>query len=278
MVRTPPRLLLAAAPLTLLLGAWQLAPAEQHDAETTKQTKGIAYTAEPPKPERIDRTDSDEELYDPHEIDQLERPDGTGESAVPGTTESTSGNEPPEETGSTHEPSEIDRPGGQGSSGEADSSGEAERPGNAAKPDDTAESGAADGRGKAERMLRLTNEARGLAGCPDLRLNETLNDAAQRHSAQMARQDYLGHRSADGADHINRAKRAGYPSVYVGENVAAGNADVAKTFRQWMNSPQHRENILNCSFTELGVGYASDRDSRWTHYWTQMFGKTDSAK
>ncbi|SDJ71032.1 Cysteine-rich secretory protein family protein [Actinopolyspora mzabensis] len=284
MVRTPPRLLLAAAPLTLLLGGWQLAPAEQHDAETTKPADGIAYTEETPKPERIDRTDNPDELYDPHEIDQLERPDGNGESAVPETTENTSGDEGADRPGGSYDPNEIDRPGEGQSSGEEQSSGndqpsgEAERPGNTAEPGDTAKPGEASDLDKVERILRLTNEARGRADCPDLRLNETLNDAARRHSTQMARQDYLGHRSADGADHINRAKRAGYPSVYVGENVAAGNADAAKTFRQWMNSPEHRRNILNCSFTELGVGYASDRDSRWTHYWTQMFGKTDSAE
>ncbi|MGJ7907425.1 CAP domain-containing protein [Actinopolyspora sp. H202] len=272
MVRTPPRLLLAAAPLTLLLGGWQLAPAEQHNAETTKPAEGIAYTEEAPQPERSDRIDGNDELYDPHEIDQLEPPNGNGDSAVPGTTENTSGNERPDKPGDTYDPNEIDRPGEAQPSGETQPSGEAQRPGNTAEPDE------ADGLDKAERILRLTNEARGRADCPDLRLNETLNDAARRHSAQMARQDYLGHRGTDGADHINRAKRAGYPSVYVGENVAAGNADAAKTFRQWMNSPEHRQNILNCSFTELGVGYASDRDSRWTHYWTQMFGKTDSTK
>ncbi|SDP83412.1 Cysteine-rich secretory protein family protein [Actinopolyspora xinjiangensis] len=140
----------------------------------------------------------------------------------------------------------------------------AERPGEPAEPD------------RARRMLRLTNRARARAGCPKLRLNEVLNEAARRHSAQMARRNYLGHRGTNGTDHVARAKRAGYPSVYVGENVAAGNADAARTFRQWLNSPGHRENILNCSFTELGVGYAKDADSEWTHYWTQMFGDIDA--
>ncbi|ASU81225.1 trypsin [Actinopolyspora erythraea] len=121
-------------------------------------------------------------------------------------------------------------------------------------------------------MLRLTNRARARAGCPELRLNGVLNEAARRHSAQMARRNHLGHRGTNGTDHVARARRAGYPSVYVGENVAAGNADAARTFRQLINSPGHRENILNCSFTELGVGYARDADSEWTHYWTQMFG------
>ncbi len=34
----------------------------------------------------------------------------------------------------------------------------------------------------------------------------------------------------------------------------------------WMNSSGHRANILNSSYTHIGVGYVSDG-----HYWTQMF-------
>jgi len=37
----------------------------------------------------------------------------------------------------------------------------------------------------------------------------------------------------------------------------------------WMNSPGHRANILNSSFTQLGVGVATDSNGRI--YWTQQF-------
>lgn len=45
----------------------------------------------------------------------------------------------------------------------------------------------------------------------------------------------------------------------------------------WMNSTGHRNNILNCEFTEIGVGYAyaaNDPGTYWYHhYWTQVFAK-----
>ncbi|NYH80070.1 uncharacterized protein YkwD [Actinopolyspora biskrensis] len=129
--------------------------------------------------------------------------------------------------------------------------------------------------GGAERILELTNRARAGAGCPRVRLNPSLTRTAQRHSTDMARNDYLGHIGSRGTDHITRARRAGYPSSYVGENVAAGNAGASATFAQWSTSPQHRKNILNCSFTELGVGHAANPDSEWGHYWTQLFGSSD---
>lgn len=132
----------------------------------------------------------------------------------------------------------------------------------------------ADPTGEAERILELTNRARAGAGCPRVRLNPALTRTAQQHSTDMARNDYLGHIGSRGTDHITRTRRAGYPSSYVGENVAAGNADASATFVQWSTSRQHRKNILDCSFTELGVGHAANPNSEWGHYWTQLFGST----
>ncbi|NHD17954.1 MULTISPECIES: CAP domain-containing protein [unclassified Actinopolyspora] len=128
---------------------------------------------------------------------------------------------------------------------------------------------------RAERILELTNRARAEAGCPRVRLNPSLTRTAQQHSTDMARHDYLGHIGSRGADHITRARRGGYPSTYVGENVAAGNASASATFTQWSTSRPHRKNIVNCSFTELGVGHAANPGSEWGHYWTQLFGSSD---
>lgn len=122
------------------------------------------------------------------------------------------------------------------------------------------------------RMLELTNRARTRAGCPKVRLDPTLNRAALEHSRDMARHDFLAHVSSAGLGHIARARSVGYRSSYVGENVAVGNDTAEETFQQWMNSPGHRANILDCSFTELGVGYVRDPSGKWTHYWTQELG------
>lgn len=128
------------------------------------------------------------------------------------------------------------------------------------------------------RILELTNQARAEAGCEPLRGSDLLDRIALRHSRDMAENDFLGHSDARGRDHITRARSAGFPTRYVGENVAAGNASPLRTFKQWMNSPPHRKNILDCSFTELGVGYAYEPNSEWKHYWTQMFGDKQSGE
>jgi uncharacterized protein YkwD len=54
-----------------------------------------------------------------------------------------------------------------------------------------------------------------------------------------------------------------------GENIAAGQQTAAAVVQAWMNSQGHRENILNSSYTQIGVGYASG--GSMGHYWTQMF-------
>lgn len=50
------------------------------------------------------------------------------------------------------------------------------------------------------------------------------------------------------------------------ENIARGQATPAAVVNAWMNSAGHRANILNTSFTEIGVGYVAPGN-----YWTQIF-------
>src|SRR4051795_9632874 len=40
----------------------------------------------------------------------------------------------------------------------------------------------------------------------------------------------------------------------------------------WMASPGHRANILNPSFTHIGIGVGYNPNSQWKYYWTQDFG------
>ena len=54
-----------------------------------------------------------------------------------------------------------------------------------------------------------------------------------------------------------------------GENIAMGQRTPQEVMNSWMNSSGHRANILNPSFTTLGVGIA--KDANGTIYWTQMF-------
>ena len=105
-----------------------------------------------------------------------------------------------------------------------------------------------------------------------LRMNAELRQAARLHSQDMADNNYFDHRGLDGSDFSIRASRANYRGFAAGENIAAGTATAETSFRQWMNSPGHCQNMLRARFTEIGVGHA-EGDGQYRHYWTQVFGE-----
>jgi uncharacterized protein YkwD len=82
----------------------------------------------------------------------------------------------------------------------------------------------------------------------------------------MVNRHYFEHNSPDGNTPADRTAAAGYPD-YGGENIAWGQRSAAEVVTDWMNSPDHRRNILDCEFTTVGVGL----DPRGM-YWTQDFG------
>ena len=124
--------------------------------------------------------------------------------------------------------------------------------------------------GLAAQVLSLTNAERADAGCKPLRANAKLTAAAQAHSSDMAAKDYFSHNSKNGDSPFTRMKEAGYSFSAAAENIAMGQPTAKAVMKAWMNSPGHKANILNCTYTELGVGYATRSG---TPYWTQDFGK-----
>jgi uncharacterized protein YkwD len=117
-----------------------------------------------------------------------------------------------------------------------------------------------------QQVVALVNEARDLAGCNPVKVDDRVVKAAQGHSADMAARNYFSHTTPEGVDFAERMRAAGYPSPG-GENIAKGQRSAEQVMNSWMNSDGHRRNILNCGFTTIGVGL----DTRaWT--WTQNFG------
>lgn len=57
--------------------------------------------------------------------------------------------------------------------------------------------------------------------------------------------------------------------VDVGENIHRGPKTPAQAMEEWMGSPGHRDNILNCSFKDIGVGVTLTANGPW---WVQNFG------
>jgi len=139
----------------------------------------------------------------------------------------------------------------------------------AAKPSATATTPAAtaSASGPTAQVVQLVNSERSKAGCSPLTVNAKLTKAAQAHSEDMAAHRTMSHTGSDGSSPGDRITAAGYSWSMYGENVAYGYSTPQSVMTAWMNSPGHRANILNCSFKEIGVGYAGPGD-----YWTQDFG------
>ncbi len=131
-------------------------------------------------------------------------------------------------------------------------------------PTTTAGSGGGGNQAVEQRVIELTNDARRQAGCPALVHNDKLRLAAYLHSKDMSDNDYFSHTGLDGSSPWERIARQGY-SGGAAENIAWGYRTPEAVVEGWMNSSGHRGNILNCSLTEIGVGFHN-------YYWTQNFG------
>jgi uncharacterized protein YkwD len=118
-------------------------------------------------------------------------------------------------------------------------------------------------------VLALVNEHRRRGGCRGVTLDRRLIAAANRHAADMARRGYFAHSSPSGDRAGDRVQDAGYRWSRYGENIARGQSSAYEVVDGWMHSPEHRENILDCELTQMGVGLAFARDDE--PYWVQNF-------
>ncbi|GAA1797918.1 CAP domain-containing protein [Actinomadura chokoriensis] len=122
--------------------------------------------------------------------------------------------------------------------------------------------------GTAAQVIALVNQERAKQGCRAVTSDARLTQAAQGHSADMARRGFFDHTNPDGKSPGDRITATGYRWSTYGENIAKGQPTPASVMKAWMNSPGHRANILNCTFAEIGIGVVKSGGP----YWTQVFG------
>ena len=114
-------------------------------------------------------------------------------------------------------------------------------------------------------VVRLVNIERRKNGLSELKYNWQLCRVARYKSEDMRDKGYFSHTSPTYGSPFQMIKNFGISYRTAGENIAKGQTSPEAVVKAWMNSSGHRANILNPSFTEIGVGYASG------NYWTQMF-------
>ena len=117
-----------------------------------------------------------------------------------------------------------------------------------------------------KEVIRLVNEIRAQNGLKALSHNWELSRVARYKSQDMKDNRYFSHTSPVYGSPFQMIKSFGITYRSAGENIAKGQTTPRAVVNAWMNSSGHRANILNASFTQIGVGYVASG-----HYWTQMF-------
>jgi uncharacterized protein YkwD len=107
-------------------------------------------------------------------------------------------------------------------------------------------------RNMAQQLFQLGNQARAAQGLPALEWDPALAAAALKHCARMAAEGPISHQYAGEPNLSQRAAQAGAHFSLIEENVAAGPTP-ASIHQAWMNSPGHRDNLLNPEVNRAGV-------------------------
>jgi uncharacterized protein YkwD len=130
------------------------------------------------------------------------------------------------------------------------------------------------------QIVTLVNQQRAANGLAALSVNPILTFSAGLHSTQMAQQS-ISQGLSGAMQHtlmgvalptmVSRNSYAGYDYTAIGENIAFGFQSASDVMVAWMNSSGHRANILDGTYTEIGVSVKANRDG--VLYFTQEFGK-----
>lgn len=115
-----------------------------------------------------------------------------------------------------------------------------------------------------QQVLDLVNKERAAAGLSALVLDTKLNEVATEKARDMADNNYFSHTSPTYGSPFDMLQTFGVSYRAAGENIAYGQTSAEQVMRDWMNSPGHRANILNGSYTKLGVGFVNGK-------WAQLF-------
>ncbi|WP_058486761.1 SafA/ExsA family spore coat assembly protein [Defluviitalea phaphyphila] len=118
-------------------------------------------------------------------------------------------------------------------------------------------------------VIKLVNAERTKAGLSPLTTNWELSRVARMKSQDMIDNNYFSHQSPTYGSPFNMMENFGIKYTSAGENIAKGQQTPEDVMNAWMNSSGHRSNILSSSYSQIGVGLATDKNG--VKYWTQMF-------
>lgn len=123
------------------------------------------------------------------------------------------------------------------------------------------------------QVVTLTNNDRKSAGLAELTVNKKLSDAAYAKALDMIKNNYFAHVSPSGKTPWVWMEAENYNYIYAGENLAINFKTPEATETAWMNSPSHKENIMNKNYKEIGIAEAQGvMNGQPTIVVVEMFG------
>lgn len=118
-----------------------------------------------------------------------------------------------------------------------------------------------------QQVVDLVNAERAKEGLAPLTIDPNVEKAADVRAREI--QSKFDHTRPNGSSFSSALKEQGADFRGAGENIAWGQQTPKEVMNAWMNSPGHRANIMNKSYTHIGVGNVQNGSG--TQYWVQLF-------
>lgn len=128
-----------------------------------------------------------------------------------------------------------------------------------------------------KQLIELTNQQRQKNGLNPLSENTALDKAAAAKAASMFQENYWSHFAPSGKSPWDFILGSGYKFTYAGENLAKNFYQSNEVVTAWMNSPTHRENLLNSKYQDIGIAVVDGvLNGQKTTLVVQEFGTTQT--
>ncbi len=128
-----------------------------------------------------------------------------------------------------------------------------------------------------KKIIELTNIERQKIGLSPVTENSELDAAAEKKGENMIAENYWAHFAPSGKTPWDFILAAGYHFTFAGENLAKNFYSSDEVVKAWMNSPSHRDNLLNSKYKDIGIAVVEGNlDGQKTTIVVQEFGTTEA--
>jgi uncharacterized protein YkwD len=120
------------------------------------------------------------------------------------------------------------------------------------------------------RMLDSVNALRAAVGAAPVALNAELTASAATHARDMSVQNRPWHFGSDGSSPLDRAARAGFAGVFLGETISETYETEIETLAAWMDREDTRDVILDKRVTHIGFSWFQEKSGKL--WWVMTLG------